>query len=364
MKTLTVDLGDRSYPIHIGPGLLSSLKDVLEPLKIQGKVGLISSRPIHDLYGQSVEQTLADLGCNVTTALVPDGEAAKDLATVSRLYDTFLKAGLDRASTLVSLGGGVVCDMTGFVAATLFRGVNFVQIPTTLLAMVDASIGGKTGVNHPMGKNLIGAIYQPQAVFIDPQLARTLPRRELTSAYAEILKAGAIADKDFFQHLAAHTQAILDLSDMTLLEDAIARACRIKAQVVAEDERESNRRRILNFGHTLGHALEAALGYGAIRHGEAVAIGMVGAGYLSTIHTGFTQSDLAALTAPLAHLDLPKLPALDADTVLSFLWHDKKVRRGALHFVLLESLGKAVISSDVTEDDLRATLSKLQGQFG
>lgn len=363
MTTLTVDLGSRSYPILIAQGLLSSLAETLAQLEITGQVGLVSSAPVHDLYGGAVESALTGAGCRVTTALVSDGEPAKNLATVSQLYDTFLEAGLDRTSTLVALGGGVVGDMTGFVAATLFRGIPFIQIPTTLLAMVDASIGGKTGVNHPHGKNLIGAVHQPKAVFIDPDLVKSLPRGELTSAFAEILKAGAIADGDFFHHLAANIEAIIDLADMPLLEDAITRACRIKAQVVSADEREDDQRRILNFGHTLGHALEATLGYGTLRHGEAVAMGMVGAGYLSTLITGFSPAELDLLTAAVTQLDLPKLPPVDSQTVLTFLHRDKKVRHGVPHFVLLESLGRPVVSAQVTDDQIMAALDILQGRF-
>ena len=364
MTTITVELGPRSYPIHIGEGLLPSLAELLKPLGITGRTGLVSSANIHELYGEVVESALAAGGCQVSTALIPDGEKAKDLATVSRLYDTFLEAGLDRASTLVSLGGGVVGDVTGFVAATLFRGIPYIQIPTTLLAMVDSSVGGKTGVNHPCGKNLIGAFHQPRAVLIDPTLVRTLPRRELTSACAEIIKAAAIADGGFLQQLAEGIQSLVDLADMPLLEDAITRSCRIKAEVVSGDERESGHRRILNFGHTLGHALEAAAGYNTLRHGEAVAMGMVAAGYISTLVTGFPASELELLAAPVDHLELPRLPALDQAAFRSFLRHDKKVRRGVLHFVLLEAIGRPVVTTRVTEPQIEKALDELQRRFG
>ena len=364
MTTITVELGPRSYPIHIGEGLLSSLAELLEPSGITGRTGLVSSANIHALYGEAVESALAAAGCQVFTALIPDGEKAKDLATVSHLYDTFLEAGLDRTSTLVSLGGGVVGDITGFVAATLFRGLPYIQIPTTLLAMVDASIGGKTGVNHPRGKNLIGAFHQPRAVLIDPALVRTLPQREVTSACAEIIKAAAITDGGFFRQLAEGIQALVDLTDLPFLEDAIIRSCRIKVEVVSGDERESDRRRILNFGHTLGHALEAAAGYDTLRHGEAVAMGMVAAGYISTRVTGFPQSELELLAAPMNHLELPGLPTLDQASFQAFLRHDKKVRRGVRHFVLLETIGRPVVTTRVTDSHIEEALEELQRRFG
>ncbi|MFB0515330.1 MAG: 3-dehydroquinate synthase [Candidatus Neomarinimicrobiota bacterium] len=363
MTTIIVNLGPRSYPIHIGAGLLSSLPDILEPLEVSGQVGLVSTANIHELYGEAVEVAFAAVGCQVSTALITDGEAAKNLATVAELYDTFLEAGLDRSSTLVAFGGGMVGDITGFVAATLFRGINYLQIPTTLLAMVDASIGGKTGVNHPRGKNLIGAFHQPQAVLIDPALVRTLPRREITAALAEIIKAAAIADSRFFQRLAESIQPLVDLTDMSLLEEAIIQACRIKARIISEDEREGDRRRILNFGHTLGHAVEAALSYGTLRHGEAVAVGMVAAGHISTRVTGFPPGELELLTATIARLELPKLPTVDQVAIQSFLQHDKKVQRGVLHFVLLETIGQPIITSQVTNDHIKEALDEIQRRF-
>ena len=364
MTTITVDLGPRSYPLHIGAGLLSSLTELLSSLGVDGRIGLVSSAPIHDHYGAAVTATLEAAGYQVTATLVPDGEQAKNLETVARLYDTFLEAGLDRSSTLVALGGGVVGDLTGYVAATLFRGIGLVQIPTTLLAMVDSSIGGKTGVNHPLGKNLIGAFHQPLAVIIDPTVLGTLPKRELTSAFAELLKAGAIAERPFLQFLVANARTILDLADADLVLQAITAACGIKADVVSADEREGDRRRILNFGHTFGHALEATLGYGSVRHGEAVAMGMAGAGYLSQQLTGLTEHDYRELLAALEPLDLPKLPPLNRAAVLKYLYHDKKVRRGKLHFVLLEALGRPVITNAVDDTLIAAALDEIEGRFG
>ncbi len=362
--TITVDLGPRSYPLHIGHGLLPSLGRLLQPLGVTGRVGLVSNEPICRHYGALVTAVLAASGLNVTTAMVPANESAKSLDGAALLYDTFLNAGLDRTSTLVAFGGGVVGDLTGFVAATFMRGIRWVQLPTTLLAMVDASIGGKTGVNHRRGKNLIGAFHQPLAVIIDPAMLSTLPGREMTSAYAELLKAGAIADRDFFRFLGVNAQTILGLADRQLVEEAIVRASRIKAEVVAADEREGGQRRILNFGHTVGHALEAAYGYGDLRHGEAVAFGMAAAGYLSRKITGLPEADYAELLAALGLLDLPRLSGLDRAKVMQYLYHDKKVRRGELHFVLLEELGRPVITSAVDDGLINAALDDIEERWG
>ncbi|MEE9464735.1 MAG: 3-dehydroquinate synthase [Candidatus Neomarinimicrobiota bacterium] len=363
MTTITVDLGPRSYPLHIGHGLLSSLANLLPQLGVTGRVGLVSSEPIFVHYGALVTSVLAASGCHVTTAMIPADESAKSLEGAARLYDTFLNAGLDRTSTLLALGGGVIGDLTGFVAATFMRGIAWVQLPTTLLAMVDASIGGKTGVNHRRGKNLIGAFHQPLAVIIDPTTLGTLPGRELISAYTELLKAGAIADRNFFRFLSVNAREILALADRKLVEEAIVRAGRIKAEVVAADEREGDRRRILNFGHTLGHALEAASGYGDLRHGEAVAFGMAAAGYLSRKITGLPEPDYLELLASLELLDLPPWPALDRVTLMQYLYHDKKVKGGELHFVLLKELGRPVITNAVDDGLINAALDDIEERW-
>ena len=368
MTTVTVDLGPRSYAIQIGRGLLASAAGILAKVCPGERVGLISNPTVHKLYGQTLETSLSAAGYQVTRALVPDDEQAKELATVSRLYDTLIRAELDRTSIIVALGGGVVGDIAGFVAATLFRGLPYIQIPTTLLAMVDASIGGKTGVNHPQGKNLIGAFHQPRAVIIDPELLRTLPRREITSACAEIIKAAVVTDGDFFKQLARGIPKLVELTDLSFVEDTIVRACRIKAGIVAEDEQERALpgelgRRVLNFGHTIGHALEVTMGYGALRHGEAVAMGMVAAGHISVQEAGFSTDDLERLAEPLGHLQLPALPAIDKSEVRSILRHDKKVHHGALHFILLESLGRPIANSTVTDEQIDSALDHIQWRF-
>ena len=341
-----------------------SLSDHFRGLGLTGRVGLVSTAGIHDLYGKDVEQALAVADCKVFTALIPDGEGSKNLRTISTLYDTFLNADLDRSSTLISLGGGVVGDITGFVAATLFRGISYIQIPTTLLAMVDASIGGKTGVNHPSCKNLIGAFHQPRAVLIDPTLIHTLPQREITTALAEIIKTAAISDREFFHFVAENIQSLIDLSDPEILEDAIIQTCRVKVRIVKEDEREGDRRRILNFGHTLGHALETSLGYNNVRHGEAVGLGMVAAGLISTIVTGFSKHDLEHLISPITCLQLPRVRITNFDSIYEYLHHDKKIRQGVVHFVLLKTIGQPVVTADVKDEQIEYALTELERRFG
>ena len=363
MTTIPVDLGSQSYPIHIESGLLDSLSDILKSLSMTGSVGLVSNRTVFHHYGRQVEDSIRASGCELTTAFIPDGEKAKNQFTVSALYDTFLDGGLDRGSTLISLGGGVVGDITGFVAATLFRGIRYLQIPTSLLAMVDASIGGKTGINHPSGKNLIGAFHQPVAVVIDPKLVRTLPRREITAAIAEIIKTAVIADVSFFHELSANIDNLVNLLDMALLEEAIIRSCEIKAEVVSDDEREGDKRRILNFGHTIGHALETAFGYSGYLHGEAVAVGMVGASYLSTQILGFPLADHERLVSTLTGLEIPSLPALDAAVLFEVFQHDKKVRDGVLHFVLLQKIGQPVVTDKIGEPQLLDAIHEIQRRF-
>jgi 3-dehydroquinate synthase len=363
VTTLTVDLGPRSYPIYIENGLLGSLGDLLKSLHIQGSVGLVTNHTIYKHYGEQVELAASSAGCKLTTEFIPDGESAKNQTTVSTLYDAFLEAGLDRSSTLISLGGGVVGDITGFVAATLFRGIRYLHIPTSLLAMVDASIGGKTGINHPGGKNLIGAFHQPIAVIIDPALTRTLPRREVNAALAEIIKAAVVADADFFHSLSTNIELLIHQSDHPFLEQVIVRSCEIKARIIMDDEWEGDQRRILNYGHTIGHALEAACGYSTYIHGEAVAIGMIGASYLSTQILGFPILEHKQLASLISKLEIPSLPDLDVDVFYQVLQHDKKIRNGVLHYVLLKTIGHPMITDQVAQSQLTAAINEIQRRF-
>jgi 3-dehydroquinate synthase len=323
----------------------------------------VTNHTIYQHYGEQVEIAASSAGCKLTTVFIPDGESAKNQTTVSTLYDTFLGAGLDRSSTLISLGGGVVGDITGFVAATLFRGIRYLHIPTSLLAMVDASIGGKTGINHSSGKNLIGAFHQPIAVIIDPDLTQTLPRREVNAALAEIIKAAVVADADFFNSLSTNIELLVHQSDASFLEQVIIRSCEIKARIIMEDEREGDLRRILNFGHTIGHALEATCGYTTYIHGEAVAIGMVGASNLSAQILGFPILEHKQLSSLISKLEIPSLPDLDEDVFYTVLEHDKKMRNGILHFVLLKTIGHPVITDKVAQSQLTAAINEIQRRF-
>jgi 3-dehydroquinate synthase len=338
-RLITVELGERSYPIVIGNGLLGGGFD-LSPHVNGPDCLVVTNETVEPLY---LEALLADLpGKQVRAISLPDGEAYKTLETVEDILDTLVEGGANRDTTLVALGGGVVGDIAGFAAACYMRGVDFIQVPTTLLAQVDSSVGGKTGVNHASGKNLIGAFHQPLAVLIDTDTLRTLPDRELRAGLAEVIKYGAIVDADFFAWLEENIEALL-ARDTKALAVAIQRSCELKAEIVAGDERESGRRAILNFGHTFGHAIERCQGYGDWLHGEAVAAGMVMAGQLS----GVEGSDAERLETLLERAGLPTRPPVIAPSdLLAAMGMDKKVKRKQLRFVLLRALGDAFVTSE------------------
>lgn len=361
ITSIEVSTPSASYTIHIEPGLLRRLPDHLGTLSTGSRIGLVTTQPIFDLYGETVRSAIEEAGRDVTLAIIPDGEEFKTLETVATLYDTLIEAGFDRHSTLVSLGGGVVGDITGFVAATYLRGIDFIQIPTTLLAMVDASVGGKTGVNHPRGKNLIGAFHQPGMVLIDPTVLKTLDRRMVVAGAGEIIKTGAIASPPMLATLADRLEDLLSLGDESLLVEIIAEACRIKAEIVGADERESDLRRVLNFGHTFGHALETTLGHGQIQHGEAVSYGMVAAARLSRAVLNFPDADYEALVGIIRRLGLPPLPALDRPAIMEQLNRDKKAVDGKVHFVLLERLGKPVVTAEAPEAAIEVAIKDMEG---
>lgn len=359
MKTLNVALGDRSYPIHIGAGLLAGA-DLLAP-HIQGaRVAVVTNDTVAPLYLDRVMQILQRW--RPLSVVLPDGERYKTLETLDRVYTALLTARCDRKTTLVALGGGVVGDMTGFAAATYQRGVPFIQIPTTLLAQVDSSVGGKTGVNHPLGKNMIGAFHQPQCVVIDTGTLGTLPDNELSAGLAEMIKYGLIGDVEFFGWLEQNLNRLL-ARDAEALAFAIERSCTDKAKVVAADEREAGARALLNLGHTFGHAIETGVGYGAWLHGEAVAAGICMAADLSR-RLGWLQSgEVARIETLIRRARLPtRAPhSLSAVQLRELMGVDKKVEAGKLRLVLPKGLGQSVITAEAPAALLLETLDQCRG---
>jgi 3-dehydroquinate synthase len=359
VRTVTVALGERSYPVHIGAGLLAEAGARLAPLLAAPRAVIVTNPVVAAHWLAPLRGSLAAAGIAGETILVPDGETHKTWATLHDVLTRLLELRAERSTTVIALGGGVVGDIAGFAAAICQRGMPFVQLPTTLLAQVDSSVGGKTGVNHPLGKNMIGAFHQPRAVLIDIDCLATLPERELAAGLAEVIKYGAIRDRAFFDWLEANVDA-LRARDAAALTHAVAESCRIKAEIVAADEREGGERALLNFGHTFGHAIEAGLGYGSWLHGEAVATGMAMAAALSARLGLIAVADAARLGALLRAARLPvDPPPLGADRYLALMGHDKKVMAGAIRLVLLRALGDAFVTADVPSADLRAALSSL-----
>lgn len=357
MRELTLDLGERSYPIRIAPNLLA---DNDWPAFIAGKQAcVVTNETIAPLYLDAVLARLA--GKQVTVVSLPDGEAHKNLETLNTIFDRLLEDNHTRKTTLIALGGGVVGDMTGFAAACYQRGVPFIQLPTTLLSMVDSSVGGKTGVNHALGKNMIGAFYQPECVIIDTETLKTLPPREFSAGLAEVLKYGLIADVPFYDWLESNWDGLL-ARNPELLAEAILRSCENKARVVAEDEREGGRRAILNLGHTFGHAIETATGYGSWLHGEAVATGMLIAAQLSSDLGWIAHTEVERLASLLKRADLPLKPPSDmsAEQFLSLMARDKKVLDGQLRLVLLKALGEAVVTDEVEQAQVIAAIEAVR----
>jgi 3-dehydroquinate synthase len=355
MKTLTVELGERSYPIHIGPGLLDD-GALLKPHITGRQVMVVSNETVAPLYLARLQASLADF--NLDAVILPDGEEYKTLEVLNRIYDRLLERRFNRKCTLVALGGGVVGDMTGFAAATYQRGVNFIQVPTTLLSQVDSSVGGKTGVNHPLGKNMIGAFYQPSCVLADTDTLATLDERQLAAGMAEVIKYGLIREPGFFAWLETHMDA-LNARDTGALIEAIERSCACKAEVVAADEREGGLRAILNLGHTFGHAIETGMGYGSWLHGEAVGAGMYLAAELSRREGWLSAADVERIRVLLerAHLPVKAPPSMTEQQFLDLMAVDKKVLDGGLRLVLLKAIGEAVISGDFQPRHLHETLA-------
>jgi len=355
MRTLTVGLGDRAYPIHIGEGLLTRADLFLQHLP-QRKVSVVTNTTVAALYLERLSAALRSAGVEILPVVLPDGEQYKNWQTLNAIFDALLLHRCERKSAIIALGGGVIGDLAGFAAASYQRGVPFIQVPTTLLAQVDSSVGGKTAINHPLGKNMIGAFYQPRMVLADTGLLDSLPVRELSAGLAEVIKYGLIMDLPFLGWLEANMDN-LTKRDPAALAHAVTRSCELKAAVVAADERESGERALLNLGHTFGHAIEAGLGFGTWLHGEAVAAGTILAARLSERMGLLRADDVERIASLLERAGLPvQAPSLGPDRYLELMGHDKKVENGRLRLVLLRSLGKAFMTSDFDLRDLREVL--------
>ncbi len=344
---LQVGLADRAYPIIIAPGLLAEIGEDLSGRSIAKRFGVVSDSRVAELYGERLMDSLNRAGVKAELITFPHGEENKNLATIAQLASALAAGGFDRQDGLIALGGGVTGDITGFLAASYMRGIPFVQVPTTLLAQVDSSVGGKTGVDIPEGKNLVGAFYQPCCVYIDSQVLTSLPTAELLNGLAEVIKYGVIYDREFFGYLEQNRKNILDLH-VEVVEEMIARCCAIKADVVEKDEREADLRRILNFGHTIGHAVEAASGF-SIPHGSAVAMGMVAVAKIAVLKGLLERSEEQRLTELIDAYGLPiHIPAeLDREEIKGYLKTDKKTVAGRLFFVLPTEIGKVIITDEV-----------------
>ena len=361
MQTILADIsiksGKYSYPIYVGSNILKNHGLIL-PYLAQKKVAIVTNTTVAPLYLDGLTDTLKNNGVNSTPIILPDGEEYKNWQTLNQTFDALLKNQCERNTTIIALGGGVIGDLAGFAAATYMRGAPLIQIPTTLLAQVDSSIGGKTGINHDLGKNLIGAFYQPRMVLADSTTLDTLPRREFISGIAEIIKYGLIRDLAFFEWLEKNMTRLL-AREHKILDEAIERSCRNKVEVVADDEREHGVRAILNLGHTIGHAIENAMGYGTWLHGEAVAAGTVLAAKLSERMNLIGSAEVERIKEIFLLAGLPIIvPGLDTEKYLNLMERDKKVEKGNIHFVLLKGIGDAKVCSDVPMEILTETLNE------
>ena len=355
METLRVELGRRTYPIHVGTGLIDDAR-LFAPHIGSGRVAIVTNDVVAPLYLERAERALAQAGARATAIVIPDGEQAKQWRTLDQVFDALLEARCGRDSLIVALGGGVVGDLAGFAAAVYQRGVPFLQVPTTLLAQVDSSVGGKTAINHARGKNMIGAFHQPLAVIADVAALDTLPDRELRAGLAEVIKHGFALDADFTRWLESNLERLLK-RDRTALAHAVRRSCELKAGLVALDERESGPRALLNLGHTFGHAIEAAQGYGAWLHGEAIAAGMAMAAELSVRLALLARSDAVRVRKLLERAGLPvSIAGIASDRLLDLMRVDKKAERGRLRFVVLSALGQGIVRADVSDDQVREVI--------
>jgi 3-dehydroquinate synthase len=358
MQTLSVELSERSYPIHVGTRLLDR-SDLIVPFLGRKKVAVVTNTTVAPLFMERLTGALARESVEVVGIVLPDGEEHKNWTTLNVIFDALLEQGCGRDCTLIALGGGVIGDLTGFAAATYQRGVQHIQVPTTLLAQVDSSVGGKTAINHPLGKNMIGAFHQPKLVLADMDALKTLPERELRAGLAEVIKHGLIRDAEFFGWIEANLDQLL-ARHPEALGHAVLRSVAIKAEIVGKDEREAGLRHLLNFGHTFGHAIETGLGYGAWLHGEAVAAGMVMAAELSRQLGFLSQADSERIRSLLQRAGLPTAAkGITPERMHRLMSVDKKAKQGRVHFVLLEKLGAALLCADVPTSALDHTLSRL-----
>ncbi|OGA37796.1 MAG: 3-dehydroquinate synthase [Betaproteobacteria bacterium RIFCSPLOWO2_12_FULL_65_110] len=358
MQTLRVELGSRAYPIYIGSGLIAR-PELLAPFIRGGRAAVVTNATVAPLYLERLTTGLRASGIDLFGIVLPDGEAYKNWETLNAVYDRLLEAHCDRQATLIALGGGVIGDLAGFAAATYQRGVPLIQVPTTLLAQVDSSVGGKTAINHPRGKNMIGSFHQPLAVLADVDTLATLPERELRAGLAEVIKHGLIRDLGFFEWIEANIARLL-ARDPEALIHAVRRSCEIKAEIVAIDERETGARALLNLGHTFGHAIETAKGYGVWLHGEAVAAGMAMAADLSRRLGSLSAEDAGRVAALLERAGLPvAVSGIAAPRFIELMSVDKKAAAGRIRFVLLDRIGSAVLRGDVPQDALQATLGAM-----
>jgi 3-dehydroquinate synthase len=355
MESLSVALGSRSYPIHIGADLLARA-DLYKPYLGGGSAAIVTNDTVGSLYGEKVRTALEKAGARVTQIAVQDGEEAKSWQALNRIFDALLQARCGRDTLVVALGGGVVGDLAGFAAAVYQRGVDFIQVPTTLLAQVDSSVGGKTAINHALGKNMIGAFHQPRAVIADVATLDTLPDRELRAGLAEVIKHGLALDELFTRWLEDNMEKLV-ARDRAALSYAVRRSCELKAAIVVADERESGRRALLNFGHTFGHAIEAGAGYGTWLHGEAIAAGMVMASELSLRIGNIQKTDVARVRALLKRAGLPVSgPALSPERMLELMAVDKKAAKGKIRFIVLEAVGRAALRGDLADSAVREAI--------
>jgi 3-dehydroquinate synthase len=357
MKKVTVDLGDRSYDIVIGSGILSGIGERLKPFRFSPNIAVVSNPTVYALYGSQVMISLKDAGFSCFAVIIPDGEEYKDYNWTYHILTELMKQGLDRNSCVIALGGGVIGDITGFAASTYMRGLHFVQIPTTLLAQVDSSVGGKTGVNHSLGKNMVGTFYQPRLVWIDVNTLSTLRKRDFISGMAEVIKYGIIYDAELFEYLEKKMTDILDL-DGGALAHVIRRSCAIKAEIVSHDERETGQRAILNFGHTIGHSIETETRYQQFSHGEAVGLGICLESRLSEALGILKPAETRRISELFAAYGLPVSlpPGMDATRLLSHMKLDKKTVAGEMTFILPKRIGDVLIKKGVKAEDVKKAL--------